>query len=49
LKKSESNAEAPAVEVWKIQQGNTWYFLFFNKDKVLVRIKIAALDLDTVN
>jgi len=49
LKKSNSNAEAPAVEVWKIQQGNTWYFLFFNKDKVLVRIKIAALDLDTVN
>ena len=48
LKKSERNAEAPAVEVWKIQQGDTWYFLFFNKDKVLIRIKIAAVDLDAV-
>ena len=48
LKKSERNAEAPAVEVWKIQQGDTWYFLSFNKDKVLIRIKIAAVDLDAV-
>jgi hypothetical protein len=47
IKKSTSLSD-DKVETWKFNKGKVWYFLEFNKDKLLKRIKLAAVDLDTV-
>lgn len=45
---SHAATDAPEMEVWKGSRDGVWYFLYFNESKVLVRIKISALDLDNV-
>ncbi|MCG6118790.1 MAG: RICIN domain-containing protein [Aquimonas sp.] len=45
---SHAATDAPEMEVWKGSRGGVWYFLYFNADKVLMRIKISSLDLDNV-
>jgi len=41
-------ADAPQMEVWKGSRDGVWYFLYFNEGKLLMRIKISSLDLDSV-
>jgi hypothetical protein len=49
IEESSSNTDAPDLEVWKTSRDGIWYFLYFNEDEVLMRIKISSVDLDRVS